>query len=61
MRKVQARLIELGYSCGSYGADSIFGIATYNAVKAFQRANGLAVDGIVGPLTWNKLFDEITL
>ena len=57
VRKVQARLIELGYSCGSYGADSIFGIATYNAVKAFQQANGLGVDGIVGVLTWNKLFN----
>lgn len=57
VRKVQAKLIELGYSCGSYGADSIFGIATYNAVKAFQQANGLGVDGIVGVLTWNKLFN----
>lgn len=55
VRKVQNRLIELGYSCGTYGADGIFGVATYNAVKAFQQANGLGVDGIVGTLTWNKL------
>lgn len=56
VRKIQSRLIELGYSCGNCGADGIFGIATYNAVKAFQRANGLSVDGIVGIKTWEKLF-----
>lgn len=56
VRKIQARLIELGYSCGSCGADGIFGNATYNAVIAFQKKNGLSADGIVGPLTWEKLF-----
>lgn len=56
VRKVQARLIELGYSCGKCGADTIFGKDTKNAVIAFQKANGLAQDGIVGPLTWGKLF-----
>lgn len=56
VRKVQARLIELGYSCGSCGADSIFGRDTYYAVIAFQKTNGLFVDGIVGPKTWEKLF-----
>lgn len=56
VRKIQARLIELGYNCGSKGADSIFGRNTEKAVKAFQKANGLAPDGIVGPLTWEKLF-----
>lgn len=56
VRKVQAKLIEKGYSCGNCGADGIFGNGTYNAVIAFQRANGLGVDGIVGPKTWEKLF-----
>lgn len=56
VRKVQARLIELGYSCGSCGADTIFGKDTLKAVKAFQRDNGLSQDGLVGPLTWEKLF-----
>lgn len=56
VRKIQKRLIELGYSCGSCGADGIFGNGTYNAVVAFQKANGLSVDGIVGPATWEKLF-----
>lgn len=56
VRKVQQRLIDLGYSCGRYGADSIFGRSTEQAVRNFQANNGLAADGIVGPLTWEKLF-----
>lgn len=56
VRKIQTRLIELGYSCGNCGADTIFGKGTYNSVLAFQKANGLSADGIVGPQTWNKLF-----
>lgn len=56
VRKVQARLIERGFDCGVYGADSIFGAATKNAVINFQKSQGLAVDGIVGPDTWSRLF-----
>lgn len=57
VRKVQARLIELGYNCGKTGADQIFGNSTYNAVIAFQKANELSADGMVGPNTWDKLFN----
>lgn len=35
--------------------DGIFGTITEEAVKAFQRENGLADDGIVGPATIAKL------
>lgn len=35
--------------------DNIFGPGTYNAVRIFQQATGLAVDGIVGQQTWNRL------
>ena len=46
---------EPGYSCGRYGVDGDFGSATENAVRNFQRNNGLEVDGIAGPITWAKL------
>lgn len=52
---MQRKLIALGYSCGAAGADGDFGQGTYNAVCAFQRANGLDVDGIIGPKTRTKI------
>jgi peptidoglycan hydrolase-like protein with peptidoglycan-binding domain len=36
-------------------ADGVFGGATELAVKRFQRENGLAADGIVGPITRQAL------
>jgi len=53
VRKLQELLNALGYDCGS--VDGIFGSKTKAAVLAFQKANGLGADGIVGPLTWAKL------
>jgi peptidoglycan hydrolase-like protein with peptidoglycan-binding domain len=35
--------------------DGVFGTLTESAVKTFQYEQGLAADGIVGPLTWAKL------
>ncbi len=37
--------------------DGIFGARTEEAVRAFQKAYGLAPDGIVGKYTWNLLFN----
>ena len=50
VRKLQTKL----------GVDPVgkFGPKTDAAVKAWQSANGLAADGIVGPATWAKLFGE---
>ena len=52
---LQTKLKNKGYDLGSYGVDGDFGSATLAAVKAFQKANGLTVDGIVGPKTWAAL------
>lgn len=38
--------------------DGSFGSATRSAVKAFQEANNLKVDGIVGPATWAALLEK---
>jgi putative chitinase len=37
-----------------------FGPKTEAAVKAWQTANGLVADGIVGPATWAKIMGEST-
>lgn len=39
-------------------ADGIYGAITEDAVKNFQRENGLTVDGIVGPATLAKLIPQ---
>lgn len=39
------------------GIDGIFGRGTERAVKQFQRNESLTMDGIVGPASWQELFD----
>lgn len=51
VRDIQTRLGNLGYSVGSSGADGSLGPATRAAVKSFQKAKGLVVDGLPGPAT----------
>lgn len=52
---LQTKLIQLGYSLPRYGADGSFGNETLEAVKNFQRVNGLEADGVVGTRTWDAL------
>jgi len=39
-------------------ADGVFGPLTENAVLAFQSRFNLAEDGIVGRITWNRMYTE---
>ena len=55
---IQYLLRAEGYSLS---ADGIFGSQTTTTVKSFQQANGLAVDGIVGPNTWKALIQGHTV
>ena len=52
--KLQTALNALGYDCGA--ADGIFGAKTEAAVRAFQKAKGLTVDGIAGKATQAALY-----
>lgn len=49
VRQIQEKLKRWGYYNGN--VDGIFGSQTLEAVKYFQRKNGLTVDGIAGPAT----------
>ena len=49
---LQKLLVGKGYKLD---CDSNFGGQTESAVKAYQQANGLTIDGIVGQNTWKKL------
>lgn len=55
VKAMQTLLIGYGFSCGSSGADGDFGSNTDKAVRAYQKAKGLSVDGSCGPKTWAKL------
>jgi hypothetical protein len=53
VKRLQSRLNEVG----NYGlvVDGLFGSATQSAVVRFQRSQGLAGDGIAGPITLGAL------
>lgn len=51
--QIQTKLKRWGYYSGS--VDGIYGTQTLNAVKLFQRKNGLTVDGIAGTRTLNAM------
>lgn len=56
VRELQQRLKDLGYYTGTVDGD--FGTGTENAVRAFQKANGLTQDGKAGKNTLAKLYSN---
>lgn len=59
VKLMQVALTELGYLKGA--SDGNFGTATKTAVEAFQKDNGLDVDGIAGAKTLEKLYSLATV
>ena len=57
VRKLQERLIELGY-LPEGSADGAYGRKTANAVRKFQYYNGLTQDGVAGRATQTNLFEN---
>ena len=53
VKYLQYKLLSKFYNPGDI--DGVFGAKVDNAVRQFQKENGLVVDGIVGKNTWNKL------
>ena len=54
VKKIQNKL-------GIQYPDGIFGKGTLKLVKKYQSNAGISEDGIVGPVTWNVLFNNNTL
>ena len=57
IRRLQSRLAELGMYRGKI--DGIFGPKTLDALRGFQKINGLVPDGILGRLTIEELWPTI--
>ena len=60
VKKIQQALKDAGYQCGEFGeqlngVDGIIGKVTENSIKAFQKAKGLRVTGIIDKETLKAL------
>jgi hypothetical protein len=56
VKQLQNYLKQLGYNIS---VDGNFGSGTYNTVVQFQTKMGLSADGVVGPITWEALEQEV--
>lgn len=57
VKKLQRILVSKGYLNGKI--DGIYGLETVNAIKKFQAAYGLEIDGICGDATYNLLTEAV--
>ena len=57
VKMLQEQLVDLGYLAESE-VDRIYGSVTVEAVKAFQKRNGLSADGLAGEKTLEKLYSD---
>jgi len=57
VRELQTLLLDVGFDCD--GIDGVFGINTEDAVRAFQHASKLEVDGEYGPLSHAALMSAV--
>lgn len=53
--EIQGQLVLLGYDVM---ADGAFGAATADAIKEFQKAQGIKADGLIGPATYSALLGK---
>ena len=60
VRALQEMLLSLGYALPRYGADGNFGAETEAAMRAFQTAEGLDVDGKYGEKSHAALMDALS-
>ncbi len=61
VRFIQSALNTIGESVTEIprlDVDGVFGARTEAAVRAFQSYFGLTADGVVGPITWQKINEE---
>src|SRR5262249_31187553 len=56
VRKIQRRLIALGFNVGPSGADGWIGLATQRAIVAWQRSRGAVQSGLITKSEWVVLF-----
>ena len=57
VKTLQVYLISWGFDPGN--PDGVFGKNTEAALKAFQKSQGLTVDGVCGPATWTAITQPV--
>ncbi|AXI29434.1 hypothetical protein CIB87_10580 [Priestia megaterium] len=59
VKELQQKIVKAGFKLPVHGDDGSYGDETVEAVMAFQKQYGLAIDGIAGEKTLDKLADVL--